>query len=365
VLSQQCAVLSFIGRKTVKILSAYKLKAMVAATLITCAGPAAAQDAVNWNMASIVPSNFALMGVGGARIAEQIKKVTGGNISIEYFEPGALVPAFQIFDAVSSGAVDAGWSGSGYWQGKIPAAAFFNSIPFGPGPLEFVAWIKNGGGQEIWDDLYAEHNLKALPCLVSPPEGSLWVKEEIDSPDDLAGMKLRYFGLGALVMEKLGASTQVVPAGETYAALERGVVDGLEQSMPMFDLELGFWQIAKHYYMPGWHQQASILELLMNLEKWNALTDEQRELITIACDENIAWSAHRGDIMQSEALIELEEKGVNIHVWSDEDIALFNEKWEEVVAEQSANDPDFKRAWESLSAFREKYAKWVDSGYLK
>ena len=346
-----------------------KLGALASATALAgllLAGFAQAQEKpINWRMASVVPGNLAHFGEGSLHLEKTIDLISGGSIKMKHFDPGALVPAFQIFDAVASGAVDAGFSGSGYWAGKVPSAAFFNSIPFGPGIDEFIAWIKVGGGQQIWDDIYGKYNLKALPCLMAPPEPALWVRRELKSLDDLKGMKLRYFGLGALVMAKFGATTQVLPAGEAAQALERGLIDGLENSMATLDLQIGLPNIAKHVYFPGWHQQASSLELILNKQKWEALSDRQKRLVEIACNENIAWSVTVSNISQVPAIEEFKKRGVTIHTWTPDQIAAFRKAWESVVEEQSAKDADFKRAWDSLNAFRTRYAQWGDIGYLR
>lgn len=327
---------------------------------------AAAQDRpIRWKMASVVPGNLPLFGEGSVRLEKTIDLISGGTIQIKHFDPGALVPALQIFDAVSSGSVDAGYSGSGYWAGKVPAAAFFNSIPFGPGMDEFLAWIRVGGGQQIWDEIYAKYNLKALPCLMAPPEPSLWVKKELKSLDEFKGMKLRYFGLGALVMTKLGASTQLLATADTAQAFERGLIDGLENSIATLDLQVGFPNLAKHVYFPGWHQQASSLELMMHKPRWDALSDRQKRLIELACNENITWSITVANVSQVPAIEEFQKRGVTIHRWSNEQLATFKKHWEQVVEEQSAKNADFKRAWDSLKAFRTRYALWSNIGYLK
>jgi TRAP-type mannitol/chloroaromatic compound transport system substrate-binding protein len=340
--------------------------AAMAAYLGSGMGAARADDKpVRWKMASIVPSNLILIGSGGKRFEKTIEEISRGNIRIQIFEPGALVPPFQIFDAVSSGAVDAGWSGAGYWVGKIPAAAFFNSVPFGPGPVEYYAWLKFGGGQQIWDDLYKPFGVKAFPCAILPAEASGWFKKEIKSVDDFKGMKLRFFGLGALVMAKLGASTQIIPTGETAAALERGLIDGGEIAMPAVDEQLGFHQFAKHYYFPGWHQQSSFLELIVNAKKWEALTPTQRLLIETACGDNVMYTMVQGDAGQIEPIERLKAKGVTVHTWPPDVLAAMEKAWMEVAAAESTKDAGFKRTWESLQAFRKRFGAWNSIGYLR
>ncbi len=332
---------------------------------LAATGDATAEERVRWKMASTFPGSLTQLGTGGKFVEKQINEVSGGSFRIKFFEPKALVPPFEIFDAVAKGAIDAGWSASGYWVGKIRAAGFFTAVPFGPSAGEYMAWLEHGGGQEIWDGLYAPHGVKGIPCAMIAPEASGWFREEIKSVDDLKGLKMRFFGLGAKVMEKMGVSTQLLAGGDIFPALERGTIDATEFSQPAIDLKLGFYQLAKHYYFPGWHQQSSILEVLVNLEKWNALSGTQKAQLNIVCKANMQNMLAEGEAIQIAALKELRAKGVMIHRWPDAMLDTLKKAWLEVVSEESAKDADFKRTWESLSAFRKDYATWKDLGYLK
>ena len=241
------------------------LAAGVLSAAILAAGLAQAEDErVRWNMASWFPSSLTQLGTLGKSMVDRLDRISGGNVQIKFFEPNALIPAKECFDAVAAGSVDACWSTPGYWYGKEPALAMFAAVPFGPRAGEYMGWIYYGGGYELWDAIYEPHGLKSLPCGVIAPEASGWFRKEINSIEDLAGLKMRFFGLGAKVMEKIGVSTQLIAGGDIFPALERGSIDATEYSMPAIDLNLGFYQVAKHYYFPGWHQQATMFELLMN-----------------------------------------------------------------------------------------------------
>ena len=165
---------------------------------------------VRWKMASTFAGNLTQLGSSGVRFSKQIEVISGGNIKVKFFDPGALVPALEIFDAVSSGSIDAGWSTPGYWAGKVPALPLFAAVPFGPSAQEYISWIYYGGGKELFEEIYAKHNIKGIICGVVPPEASGWFRKEIKSVEDLKGMKMRFFGLGAKVMEKIGVSTQLI-----------------------------------------------------------------------------------------------------------------------------------------------------------
>ena len=319
---------------------------------------------IKWKMASTFPGNLSILGEGAINFTQRVDLISNGNIKIKFFEPGALVPPLEIFDAVSSGAVDAGWSTAGYWAGKIPAVQFFTAIPFGPNASEFLAWYHEGGGKELWEEIYAEHNLRPVQCGIISPEASGWFRNEITSVDDLKGLKMRFFGLGAKVLDKIGVSTQLLAGGDIYPALELGTIDATEFAMPSIDLELGFYQVAKHYYFPGWHQPASALELLINLDKWNALSDSQKAQIETTCTESVVKLLTMAESRQPKALEELESKGVNLHRWPDEILNTFENAWYEVVEEEAEKNEDFARVWDSLSEFRKSYKTWKNLGFV-
>ena len=316
-------------------------------------------------MGSTFPSKLKQLGSLGKRLESTVTEVSGGDVQLKFFEPNALVPALELFDAVKSGSVDAGWSTPGYWQGKEPSLALFSAVPFGPSSGEYAAWLFFGGGEEMMQKVYAEHNIHSMICGVIAPEASGWFREEVNSIEDLAGKKMRFFGLGAKVMQKLGVDTQLLAGADIYPALERGTIDATEFSQPAIDLDLGFYQIAKHYYFPGWHQQSTTFELMVNMDKWTAMTDQQKALLQTVCRANFAMGMAEGEAIQGAALAALQEKGVTIHRWPDSELAKIEAAWNEVAAEIAAEDEAFKEAWASLQTFREEYRVWGDLGYLK
>lgn len=340
-------------------------KLIAVSTVALGVGLAGAASAEQWNMQSTYPGSLTQLGTLGKYVAEQLKIVTDGDIEIIFQEPGALVPALETFDAVASGAIEAGWSTPGYWAGKVPALQLFAAVPFGPEAGEYIAWLKFGGGKELFDEIYHKYGIHGVHCGIIAPEASGWFRNEINSTADLQGLKMRFFGLGAKVVEKMGVSTQLLAGGDIFPALELGTIDATEFSMPAIDLNLGFYQVAKHYYFPGWHQQSTLFDLMINLELWESLDDITKARIETVCDAAITYGLAEGEAIQFAALQELEKNGVVIHQWSPEILAELEAAWEEVVAEQVAADADFARSWESLSAFRANYARWKELGYLK
>jgi len=328
--------------------------------------PAAAQDKkVRLNVAGAFPSTTGLLGPTQLSLVATLKKISGGSIDARFFEPGALVPAGQYFDAVSNGSVDAAWTVSGFFTGKDIAFAMFAAVPFGPEAGEYMGWMQHGGGRKLYDELHAKYNIVAIPCGLIAPEASGWFRKEIKSPDDLKGLKMRFFGLGANVMQKLGVQTQLLQAGEIFQALQLGTIDATEFSMPVMDLTLGFHQVAKHYYFPGWHQMSTINSLYISKAKWAEFSETQKAQIEVACDATMFRQFVEGESVQGKALKELQSKGVQLHYWPKTMLDLYKTTWDEVAKEQAEKSPEFKKAWESYSAFRKEYAVWKQYGYLK
>jgi TRAP-type mannitol/chloroaromatic compound transport system substrate-binding protein len=340
--------------------------ALITTVALTSALPSGAAAAdLSWDMQSTYPSSLPQLGSLGKRIAERIGAVTDGTIEVKFQEPGAIVPALETFDAVSAGAVQAGWSAPGFWTGKDIGFAMFSSVPFGPAAPEYLAWMKFGGGEELMRKLYARYNIHSLPCAIIAPEAAGWFRKEISTTEDLKGLKMRFFGLGARVMEKLGVSTQLLGPGDIYPALERGAIDATEFAMPAIDLGLGFHNVARYYYFPGWHQQSTILDLTINMDAWEELTDTQRTQIETVCDAALTYGLAEGEAIQFEALRKLQAEGVEIKTWSPEILQAMETAWNEVVEEEKRNSPAFAEAWDSLSAFRENYRVWRDIATLR
>lgn len=209
------------------------------ATMAIALSAAAAE--VEWTMSGMTRTTPTL-------VKEAIEDVTGGAVQIDLKKPGELFPALELLDAVSDGRVQVGHAPLGFWTKDIPAAALFTAVPFGPGAPEYLAWIGHGGGAEILDEVMAARGIHVVACGISVPEASGWFRSEITSLDDLKGLKMRFFGLGALVMSKLGVETTILAPADILPALESGEIDATEFSTPAADLDRGFHKVAKHYY---------------------------------------------------------------------------------------------------------------------
>lgn len=338
--------------------------ALAAALAAVPAERTRAEDDVTLQMQSVYPGSFPIIGDAGKSLGERVKLLSGGSLDIEFHEPGAIVPAGEAWDAVSIGGVDAAWYSPGFAQGVIPSAAMFTAVPFGPKAPEYLAWYYYGGGKELWDEIAGEHNIVSILCATLPPEASGWFREEITSVDQLEGMKMRIFGLGARVMQKLGVQAQTLPVGDTVPALELGTIDAAEISMPALDLALGMQEYANHYYFPGWHQQTSLFSLIINKDVWSGLSQRQQAIVEEVCRSTVSDTIARGEATQFDAMQTLRDKGVNLHQWPEPMLDAYREAWREVAAEMAEDDADFARVWESYTTFRENYAIWEEMGYI-
>ncbi len=343
------------------------LAASAAAALALAGSAWAQQQKVRLNMASTFPGSMVLIGEAASKkLPEKIARASGGEIELRFHEPNALVPAAKTVEAVSQGSVDAAWAGAGWFAGVDSAFNMFSTVPFGPGIGEYMAWMYNGGGLAMAREMFARYDVHNIPCAIIPPEASGWFRKEIRSVDDLKGLKMRFFGLGAKVMEKLGVATQQLPPGEIFQALQLGTIDATEFSLPAMDQRLGFHQVAKYYYFPGWHQQATFFDLMIHKKKWDALADRHKAIIELACGDTMREAIAEGEAAQWRAMKEMQEKsGVQIRRWPPEIIAAYEKAWNEVVKEESARNPNFKRVYDSYAKFRSDYSIWRDYGYLK
>jgi TRAP-type mannitol/chloroaromatic compound transport system substrate-binding protein len=326
---------------------------------LTLASTAEAQERVRWKMQSAFPGNLSHLGTAGKRVAAMIDRLSEGNFELRFYEPGALVPALECFDAASKGSVEACWTTAAFHTGKYPALAFFSTVPFGPQYGEFFAWKIYGGGDQLQNEIYGEHGLIKIDCNATGPETSGWFREKVGSLADLRGMKMRFLGLGAQVMQKLGVSTQLLSPADIYPALERGVIDATEFAMPNMDIDLGFYQIAKYNYYPGWHQPTSVGELLMNKAAFEALPDAYRAMLEATCGWNTHVNYAETEALNPVAMNEMLQKyGVQNVRWTEVELAALETAWNEVLAEQSAADPTFKKVADSYLAFRQVYKTW-------
>ncbi|WP_415905215.1 TRAP transporter substrate-binding protein [Neptuniibacter sp. QD48_55] len=346
-------------------------KSLISAAVVTAAiagttAPAQAADKLLLKTPIAFGSHLPALGTPIVWVADQLKLVSDGKMKMKIYEPGKLVSPKEILDAVSTGKVNSGYSTAGYWQGKMPAAALFSAVPFGPEAGEYMAWLYYGNGMSLYQEMYdnAGYNVKVLPCAIISPETSGWFSKPIEKPEDLKGLNMRFFGLGADVMEKLGVGTVQLPGGEIFGALEKGAIDASEFSQPAIDQRLGFHKIVKYNYFPGWHQQATVFELLINKDTWGKMSKGQKALVETTCKASMTNAIAEGEAMQFPVMEKAQENGVQIRYWNDTMLSTFKSTWDEVVAEKTAADPFFKKVWDDMSTFRKGYDLWEANAFL-
>ncbi|WP_306118189.1 MULTISPECIES: TRAP transporter substrate-binding protein [unclassified Roseitalea] len=342
---------------TAKFKTLRNLALAATAGLAVTAAPAAAEE-VKLTVQSAWPLTLPASGRDAQHFADTINAASEGTVEIDLFAAGALVPPLEIFDAVQRGTLDAGYTSPLYVAGKFPAVQLFGGVPFGPDAFGYIGWVYNGGGLEIWREIYGAQGVVTVPCGLMDSEAGGWYRDPIESVEDLKGLKLRFAGLAGEVMRKMGASVVLLAGGDIFPNLERGVIDGTEFSMPAIDKAVGFDQIVKNYYLPGWHQPAAINELIINKAKWDSMTDAQRSLIETTCRETMLWGVTSTYTENAAAIDAFIDNGVQIREFSDELLAAFETATAEVMAEQAEQDADFKRTWESLSAYRATAENW-------
>lgn len=326
------------------------------------AAPAVAQGKREMKMVTVVPRNFPGIGTGAIRIAERVAAMTEGRISIKVYGGGELVPALEAFDVVSNGTVEMYHAPEYFWQGKHAAYPFFGSVPFGLTASELEAWILYGGGQELWDELAAKFNIKPIMAGNTGTQMGGWFTKEINSVDDLNGLKMRIPGLGGEVMRKLGVSSVVIAPGEIFPSLQSGAVDAVELVGPWSDLAVGLYKVAKYYYYPGFHEPGPSLTCGINTEVWGSLSATDRAMIEAACyAENshmiAEYNANNGAALKTL----VEEHGVILKAYPDEVFDALGKASEEVVSAFAQGDDFSKRVYESYAAARSNIGTWLNN----
>jgi len=327
----------------------------------------AAEEPVLLKVPIAFPTKLPGLGETIKWLADRMEVLSGGSVKMKVYEPKKLIAPFEILDSVSGGSVNAGYSTAGYWFGKMKAAALFSAVPFGPEAPEYLAWLWYDDGLKLYQEMYDEngYNVKVHVCGIIAPETSGWFKEPITSVDQLKGLKMRFFGLGGQVMQSLGVTTSLLGSGEIFPALEKGAIDASEFSMPAIDKLLGFYKLVKYNYYPGWHQQATVFELLINKDTWNGMSEHQQMVIDTGCRAATGHSLAFTEAIQFDQMKEnVETNGVQQMYWSDEMLAIYNDAWLAIVEQNRADDEGFRKVWDDLAEFRAGYDLWEAHAFL-
>ena len=313
---------------------------------------------IQWKVVTTWPPTLPIMMDGVRLLAEQVKTMSQGRLEIEVFGGGELVPPLESFDAVDAGTAEMGHGASYYWAGKAPASQFFTSVPFGMNAQQMYAWILGGDGQELWNETYKDFNLIALPAGNTGVQMGGWFNKEINTLADYEGLKMRIPGLGGKTIAKVGGSAELIAAGEIYTSLERGVIDATEWVGPYHDQIMGFNKVAQYYYYPGWHEPGSVLELLINRQAWEGLSDDLKTIVTVAAHAQNTWMLANFDAQNGNALQELAASGTDVRQFPDEVMSGLKSAAEEVLQEVADSDPMSAKVYDSFRNFQAEVAGW-------
>jgi len=322
--------------------------------------PTKSVQTYHWKMVTTWPKNFPGLGTGANNVARLIEEMSGGRIKVKVYGAGEMVGAFEVFDAVSQGNAQLGHGGAYYWKGKIPAAPFFSSIPFGLTADEMNAWLYYGDGLALWEEAYEPFGLIPNPAGNTGTQMGGWFNKEINSVADLKGLKMRIPGFGGDVLKKAGGIPVSLPGGEIFQSLKSGAIDATEWVGPYNDLAFGLHKAAKYYYPPGWHEPGSTIECMINKKAFNELPADLQSIVRnamqIANQQMLAEYNARNPI----ALKTLVEKhGVKLRTFPEDVLKALRQLSDEVIADATAKDKFAAKVWASQKAFKASVSQWT------
>ncbi len=323
----------------------------------------------HWKLLTTWPKNLPGLGMAPERLAKSVKRMSNGRLNIKVYGAGELVPAFEVFDAVSQGIAEMGHGSAYYWRGKMPAAPMFSTVPFGMTGQEMNAWLHYGGGLELWRELYEPFNVLPLAAGNSGVQMAGWFNKEINSVDDLRGLKMRIPGLGGEVLLRAGGVPVTLPGSEVYTSLQTGVIDAVEWVSPFNDLALGLHTVATYYYYPGWHEPGTTLEALVNQQAWESLPDDLKAILQAA---SRAVNADLLDELTAKNAASLEtliqQHDVQIRELPPDVVSRLKEISKEVVEEAGRGNDLATRIHSSYTSFLDRvrsYHRITEKAYLE
>ena len=314
-----------------------------------------------WKMVTTWPPHFPILGEAADNIAKWVEEMSGGQLKIQVYGGGELIPPLEGFEAVSAGTVDMCHGAAYYWAGKAAATQFFASVPFGMNAQQMNAWITSGGGLELWEELYAPFDLVPFPAGNTGVQMGGWFNREINSMGDFQGLKMRMPGLGGKVISKAGGSAVLSAGAEIFTNLERGVIDATEWIGPFHDHLMGFYKAAKYYYYPGWHEPGTVTELIVNKSALEGLPQNLQAIVRAAASRANAQVLAEFESRNNVYLqILVNEHGVQLRKFPDDVLNTLQKYSVEVVDEVVAADAMSKKVFASFDAFRKNVNGWAE-----
>jgi TRAP-type mannitol/chloroaromatic compound transport system substrate-binding protein len=342
------------------------LGAAAAAATSACSGPGEGgasaavrtQERVQWRLASSFPRHLDALYGSAQRLAEKLSELTEGRFQIRAYPQNELVPALQVLDAAQQGTVQVGHSAGYYYTGKAEALAFDTGVPFGLTSRQQSAWLHHGGGLELMRELYGDFGIISFPAGNTGAQMGGWFKREINTVADLRGLKMRIPGMGGAVMNQLGVTVQVLGGAEIYPALERGAIDATEWVGPYDDEKLGLHRAARFYYYPGWWEPGPSMSFMVNRQAWDRLPSFYQQAFEAAA----AWAAQSTqmiyDVKNPEAMERLVSGGTQLRRFSDDIMTGCASATRDLLEQQAARDPRYRRIYDAFTAFREHSFRW-------
>jgi TRAP-type mannitol/chloroaromatic compound transport system substrate-binding protein len=312
--------------------------------------PAAAH--YEWKMITTWPKNFPGLGFAAENFSRYVDEMSDGRLKVRVYGAGEIVPAMEVFDAVSQGSVDAGHGAAYYWKGKIPASVFFTSVPFGLNAQEMNGWLHYGGGLELWQEAYAPYNLVPMAGGSTGVQMAGWFNKEINSIEDVKGLRMRIPGMAGEVFAAAGGTAVRIAGGELYTSMQTGVIDALEWVGPYNDRALGFHEVAKYYYYPGWHEPGSILEFVVNKDSLEALPADLQAIVKYASraanqDMLDEYTARNNAALKSL----IDEHGVQLRRLPDDVLLALWQGTQVAMKKLVESDPMAAKVYESYREF--------------
>ncbi|NCF19747.1 MAG: ABC transporter substrate-binding protein [Haliea sp.] len=309
-------------------------------------------ELIEWKIITTWPKNFPGLGTAAENFSRYVEEMSGGRMKVRVYGAGEIVPAMEVFDAVSQGVADAGHGAAYYWKGKVPSSVFFTAVPFGLNAQEMNGWLHYGGGLELWQEAYAPYNLLPMAGGSTGVQMAGWFNKEITSIDDLKGLKMRIPGLAGEVFAAAGGTAVRIAGGELYTSMQTGVIDALEWVGPYNDLAFGFHEVARYYYYPGWHEPGSILEFVVNRDSFDALPKDLQAVVTYAARASNQDMLDEYTARNNAALRKLiDEHGVQLRKLPDDVLKALWEGSQQVMNNLVETDPMAARVYESYAEF--------------
>lgn len=313
---------------------------------------ASSEKTFKWKMVTTWPKNFPGLGTAPENFAKVINEMSNGRLTVKVYGGGEIVPALEVFSAVSQGTAQMGHGAAYYWKGKIPSSPFFTSVPFGLTAQEMNGWLHYGGGLELWREAYAPFNIIPFAGGNTGVQMAGWFNREINSMDDIKGLKMRVPGVGGEVFSRAGGTAVTLPGSELYTSLQTGVIDATEWVAPYNDMALGLHEVAKYYYYPGWHEPGPTLELIINKDAFESLPKDLQKMVEIAARYANQDMLDEYTARNNASLLNLEKNhNTELRKLPDDVLRALHKASNEYLIEVAEEDPMAAKVYKSWRAY--------------